>query len=300
MDYYLLPDLKQLTSPVSGCALLNPGWTHMTRRLEQDSVLIFGRKNHTLLTDNDKVLEIQPGRIVLLPAGNLHRGIERITEPVSYYWIHLRHTEMPIAVDTAKAEQILSQPRLAARHLVNAALLPQTFEPVDRDHIQHLFEEALAEFKREEFGDLRYQLLVQLLLVQLSREAMRLIHRRESMHIRRERPPLLDRILLFVEEELSNTDLSVKLVASHLGLNDDYLGRSFKKAMGIPLGAYIVERRIALARTRLRETGAPLEAISTQCGFGSLRQFHHHFKEHEGTTPGTWRRNCGSIGLVGL
>lgn len=300
MDCFLFPDLDTCSSPVSGCALLNPGWTHMTRRLEHDSVIILGRKNRTLIDDGGTPLEITPGRVVVLPAGQLHRGLERIAEPVSYYWIHIHHRSLPVKLGQEEADRILAQPRLASRRLSNAALFPQSFELPDREYVQHLFEEALAEFKREDFGDLRYQLLVKLLLVQLTREAMKIVRAKGRALAQGTNRGLLDRILWVMEDEMSNPDLSVKLIAARLGVNGDYLGRSFKKAMETPVGAYIVERRIALARTRLRESADPLETIALQCGFGSLRQFHHHFKEREGTSPGAWRRNCGSMGLVGL
>ena len=88
MKYFLLRNVDQTKSTVCGCAMLNPGWRHMKRKLESESVLVIGRKNTTLIDVDGETLEVKQNRMVLLPANHLHVGHEDITKPVSYYWFH--------------------------------------------------------------------------------------------------------------------------------------------------------------------------------------------------------------------
>lgn len=85
MDYYLFKNIDKTKSSICGCAMLNPGWCHIKRKLDTETVLIIGRKNSTLLDDDGKKLEVKPNRMIFLPAGHLHKGLEPIKEAVSYY-----------------------------------------------------------------------------------------------------------------------------------------------------------------------------------------------------------------------
>ena len=105
---------------------------------------------------------------------------------------------------------------------------------------------------------------------------------------------------MLIEENLSETDCSVKYISSLMNLNEDYTGRIFKKLMNISIGNYIVKRRIELAKARLIESNDSLQNICRQCGFGSIRQFHTHFKRATGKTPGSYRTEYSQIYINGL
>jgi AraC-like DNA-binding protein len=80
-------------------------------------------------------------------------------------------------------------------------------------------------------------------------------------------------------------------VAASLGVTTPHLVRSFAAAYGLPPHAYVIGRRLDLARRRLRD-GVPAALVATEAGF--FDQAHltpsHHATHREGhNTPGSDR-----------
>jgi AraC-like DNA-binding protein len=323
MDYFLFDSVDEAISDVCGCAMLNPGWKHIRRRMESETVLIFGRKNSALIDDEENHLEVRPGRVVLLPAGRTHAGAREIAEPVSYYWVHFRLREAPKRMDEIEARAILASPPIARQRLERAALLPQTMDVGDADAFDTLFRDLLVAKRKPSYGPLAYQLRLRELLVALTEECVfqtRVFQTRAAQtplpntvaagthvaqfssasHAEGSVPGLVDTILMLIEDELSNPDLSVKRVAARLALHPDYAGRRFRETMGISLGRYVAKRRVELASARLRETAETSESIALHCGFGSARRFVREFKQATGQTPAAYRLRAGDIDINAL
>ena len=88
MRYFLIPSLGLVHADNGGLAILNPGWIH-PRRLLTSSVLIVGVKGIVRLAVEDEAVDLTPGRMVVLPAGRIHKGMAPLAEGASYYWMHL-------------------------------------------------------------------------------------------------------------------------------------------------------------------------------------------------------------------
>jgi LacI family transcriptional regulator len=65
----------------------------------------------------------------------------------------------------------------------------------------------------------------------------------------------------------------------------------FKKATGRTLKQEIVRVRLAHARALLRTTRLTVADVASRSGFGSAQRFHETFREVEGVSPGTYRRD---------
>ena len=303
MNYFLFKHVDYTFSPVCGMAVLNPGWCHIKRKLETESVLIFGKKNTTLITEEGNTLEVKPGRMILLPANRLHFGKEAIKQSVSYYWIHFFQTIttedekryfLPKLMEEKEALTILSSPQIYYERLKDSIILPQVIDTVNSVPFNNLFNEILSEFKNPGFSPLIYKNLVVKLLLEFSRECFN----SESIKSNaQEGSAVVNKILVILEEELSNPNASVKYFADKLKLNADYIGRCFKEAMHISIGQYIARRRIDVACTRLRETYDSIDNIASFCGFGSRREFYDEFKKITGKTPALYRSESAVIGI---
>jgi AraC family transcriptional regulator len=64
----------------------------------------------------------------------------------------------------------------------------------------------------------------------------------------------------------------------------------FRASFGMPPHAWIASQRIDLARTLLRETTLPIEAIAAQCGYANASHFGHRFRTALGAAPLAFRR----------
>lgn len=68
-------------------------------------------------------------------------------------------------------------------------------------------------------------------------------------------------------------------------LNENYLGRLYKKQMGKPFSAYLNEVRLDKACTLLRTTDDSVISISLATGFNNVTYFNRVFKKQMGMTP---------------
>lgn len=100
-------------------------------------------------------------------------------------------------------------------------------------------------------------------------------------------PHILRRIDEWIE---AHFDEAIRLsdVAALAALSPFHLHRMFRASRGIPLHAWITERRIDRAKSLLRGTDPVLE-VALACGFSSQSHFTRTFKSGTGTTPAVWR-----------
>lgn len=97
------------------------------------------------------------------------------------------------------------------------------------------------------------------------------------------------RIIPYIEEHLTGA-FSVTDIASEVGLNPQYMMRLFKKATGMSILDYVVDRRVALAKDMLVRTDWSLDVISENIGYLTATYFIKVFKRSEGLTPGEYRK----------
>lgn len=298
MNYFLIEHPELLRSRDCGMALLNPGWCHMQRRLEKESVIILGQKNSTLLDDEGTVIEIKKDRVVLLSAGRFHKGIKKIKDNVSYYWMHFTFSTddkdntyyNPILMNEKECLDILSNPTIAYNKLKGGIILPQYIDLKDSQDYYALFNRILQEKYNPGFSTAICNNLIITFLIMLSRESYCISDTQISKG-----QSLVNRTLILLDKNLSDPNLSLKSLGNMLEVNTDYLGRCFKKTMNTSIGQYIIKKRIDLACQRLRDTEEKIETIYTECGFTSKRQFYDDFKKLTKKTPAQYRAGSNFI-----
>ncbi|MQY31306.1 GlxA family transcriptional regulator [Nocardia aurantia] len=104
-------------------------------------------------------------------------------------------------------------------------------------------------------------------------------------------PPLddLDGLLAWAGSRLAEP-LSVRDMATHLGVSPRTLARRFGERLGTSPGAWLLSRRVAEARSLLEHTDLPVETIATRVGLTSAVNLRRRFRTRFGTTPGAYRR----------
>lgn len=73
-----------------------------------------------------------------------------------------------------------------------------------------------------------------------------------------------------------------------------YAMTMFRRVVGMTIGDYIVQCRIAEARRLLSTTGTPVAEVAHLSGFGSQSSFYAHFSKHCGATPKEYRAGFGA------
>lgn len=87
----------------------------------------------------------------------------------------------------------------------------------------------------------------------------------------------------------NQTDFTASKVAEALFVSRSHIEQLFMRQMHISIKKYIILMRVNYAESLLRETDQPINAISREAGFGSVRTFNRLFYEHKHMTPQEWK-----------
>ena len=85
--------------------------------------------------------------------------------------------------------------------------------------------------------------------------------------------------------------LDYQQLARDYGMALSTLRRRFRGATGTALHMYVMDIRVARARTLLGESNLPLKAISRELGYGDIGYFSRQFREITGVTPSVYRKS---------
>jgi AraC-like DNA-binding protein len=116
---------------------------------------------------------------------------------------------------------------------------------------------------------------------------------------------LVSRCRRFVQEQLTDTRLSVQHLAGQLRCTPDYLSNRFHRDGGVRLTAHVNHERCHLARHLLRTTQWNIKEIAVRCGYADPGYFSRVFSQLEGVNPREFRtaevrRETGGSGTMSL
>lgn len=100
----------------------------------------------------------------------------------------------------------------------------------------------------------------------------------------------LSPVMQFLEEHISDPQLSNSILAKLLGFSEVHFRKQFTQLYGMPPHKYIVDLRIRRAMQLLTDGILSVSAISEQCGFSSVYHFSRAFKRHMGISPSEFSR----------
>ena len=101
----------------------------------------------------------------------------------------------------------------------------------------------------------------------------------------------IDRVLDFIRENLPR-NIGRQEIAKAVYLNPEYLSRLFKKEMGIGLNEYLVQERMKIAESLLRNTSFSISIIASKVGYVNFSHFARAFKKEFGVSPTEYRKEC--------
>ncbi len=101
----------------------------------------------------------------------------------------------------------------------------------------------------------------------------------------------IQQALLHIDRYYNTPTIWLDNVASHMGVHPDYLGRRFKKELGIRFHDYLLLKRVQRAIPLLTRSTKRIKEISYEVGFSSPIIFSKVFKRLIGYSPRTYRIN---------
>jgi AraC family transcriptional regulator len=99
----------------------------------------------------------------------------------------------------------------------------------------------------------------------------------------------LKQVLTFIEEQLSE-DLSVEQIAAAAGVSASHVKTLFRKAMGVPVHQYVIQRRVERAKALLTEDSLSMAEIAAATGFAHQSHMARHMRRVLGMPPLAMKR----------
>ena len=220
---------------------------------------------------------LQKGDIIMVPPGISHRPLlpESMTEPYVRDVLWVSPDFLNNLYQLFPDERIY---RLTTSYLLRTAGTKWEF-------LQDLFHTGVEEAERRSIG---WDALVAGNTVQLLVHLGRAMLDRSAKPLRAEEPELLDRVLAYIEEHLSD-HITLADTAKRFYVSESTISHTFKEKMGTSFYRLITQRRLIAAKTLILG-GTALEDVARQVGFGDYSGFYRAFKQEFGISPRQFRR----------
>jgi AraC-like DNA-binding protein len=128
--------------------------------------------------------------------------------------------------------------------------------------------------------------LLTLLLIDIARLASDVVG-----DLRRSGEPLLAEVFTVIDRHLGEP-LSLRDVARELGMTPGHLTTVVRRRTGRTVQEWIIERRMAEARSLLADTDMPVGEIARRIGISDPGYFSRLFRRTHGTSPRQWRAHA--------
>ncbi|MGF2035588.1 MAG: DNA-binding response regulator [Nostoc sp. CmiVER01] len=101
--------------------------------------------------------------------------------------------------------------------------------------------------------------------------------------------PQLKKIFYFIEANYYQ-QITLNDIALAVGYSPSYLSKLVRHKTGQTIQSWIIQRRMAAARSLLVETSEKVEQIATLVGYQHPVHFFRQFRQYHGATPLAWRK----------
>ena len=112
---------------------------------------------------------------------------------------------------------------------------------------------------------------------------------KEIKEVREVIDPILERVMQFIDENISDSDISVGDLAAAAAVSRSGLQRKLKQTMGITPQDLLREARIKRACQLLRTSDKTVAEVAYACGFSDPKYFSKCFKQSTGKTPSEYK-----------
>ena len=105
---------------------------------------------------------------------------------------------------------------------------------------------------------------------------------------------LIDNIIVYINSNYSNYNISISFIADRFDSNPAYLSRLFKEQTGQNLLDYINIVRIEKAKQFMKDSDQRIYKVAEKVGYNDSNTFIKTFKKYEGITPTEFKNKKAS------
>lgn len=220
---------------------------------------------------------LQKGDVIMIPPGISHRPLlpDHLAEPYrrDVLWISQEMMEQ-MEIVIPEQEQIRSQ----EYRLLRTAGTRWEF-------LGELFRHGVRENETREPG---WEEIVLGNTIQILVYLRRAIQDRSAAPLKAEKPELLNQVLAYVEEHLSEK-ITLAEIARVFWVSQSTVTQTFRNKLGVSFYRCVTQRRLIAAKNLIAE-GLPLETVGQKVGFSDYSSFYRAFKQEFGISPRQFRK----------
>lgn len=281
--YYHMQDLIYQEDRESGIRFVRkPQALSNPRRHFHDSweILYLAEGRRTLFYKT-RTYTMQPGSIILIPPGVLHRGINKGKTTCDLYTIYFldMHNKLfsPIK-NLAKTWTTLSEPII-------------TLDEKERYEVSSLLLSISEEIAAQKTG---YAEQIYSTITTILVKSLRYNNTKKATGPEQNIDSRIAGLIKWLENNY-HQKIDLSKAASISNISPTHLSRLFYKNTSLQFSKYLTYIRIQHACEMLATTTLPVYRIAEKCGFGSIAQFGRAFKNLTGKTPIQYRKTTSII-----
>lgn len=242
--------------------------------------LVFGTRKFFI---GDTICYIKPGDLVVIPKGELHRTSFDSGSTHERIYVYFSENYLEELFERFGRCQMLE----------NLSYPPVQIPPYQREYLENLFGKMEMEYERgDRFSDLllRDSLTELLVFIMRCRQSLKqpALSDMSSVDVR------MQEAARYIAREFRR-NLTLGIVAGHMGLSQSYFSRKFKEATGFGFKEYLCLVRIRAASSLLLETKRSVTDIAFACGFNDSNYFGDTFRKMKGVSPSRYRNGRGTF-----
>ncbi len=153
----------------------------------------------------------------------------------------------------------------------------------ESEKIRRLVEESYLSSMQQDYGEERCRRLA--ILIESYMKMVDALYRDQEKTVN----PLMENVKEYLLKNLE-FEITLQDLANIFHYNPKYLGRLFKKEMGIPLHEYVSEKRLERAKELIENSSFSITQIAMKVGFSNITYFNRVFKNKYGRSPRSFRK----------
>ncbi|MFE5318081.1 helix-turn-helix transcriptional regulator [Paenibacillus sp. NPDC056579] len=110
--------------------------------------------------------------------------------------------------------------------------------------------------------------------------------------------PWIDDAKKYIDDHLTDPNLSLKQISHHFSMNPVQFSRMFKEGAGEKFIDYVTRLRIELSMKKLAMSSDSIQEIAWQVGYTHVVSFIRAFKKSTELTPGHFRKDSREAGSI--
>lgn len=249
--------------------------THWHNALE----IIIPVANYYESVIKNTLYHIQPGEILIIPPGELHKLIAPPSGQRFIFLFDISH--LTNLKGFSGIQSLLAQPIFITK---------DNYPYIHEDVYQDLVHICNEYFNKNEYAELTiFSLLIQM-LVRFGYNHINTLDLFPNVRIskKKEYVKKFNELMDYIDHHYME-DLNLDSIASETGFSKFHFSRLFKQYTNFTFCDYLTYRRIKVAESLLSEPDLSITEVALQSGFPSISTFNRIFKQEKNCTPSEYR-----------